>query len=209
MRCCVLKQQQIRGDLMAKKALSRELIISTAFGMVDEDGLDKFSVRSLAANLGCQASSLYNHIKNEHDILLEVAKLAAKAYVDHVEEYVKGVPLEEVTLKSADAFRVFLKEHRHLYYLMIDEDMIYDPEFAQSREIFTAPIYMILKIYGIEDKATMDHLYVAMRVITHGFATLDALGVFDHLSVDAVHSYHVLCQGIIDKMIEFGKKEKL
>lgn len=193
---------------MTKKVLSRELIISTAFQMIDENGMDKFSVRSLASKLGFQVSSLYNHVKSEYDILLEVAKLAAKAYVNHVMEYTKGVPLEETTLKSADAFRVFLKEHRHLYYLMIDDKVISDPEFAQSLEIFTTPIYMIFKLYGIEDKATMDHLYVAMRVITHGFATLDALGVFDHLSVDPAESYHLLSQGLIDKMIELGEKEK-
>ncbi len=192
---------------MAKKVLSRDLIISTAFQMIDEYGVDKFSVRSLASKLGFQVSSLYNHIKNEYEVLLEVAKLAAKAYTDHVIEYTKGVPSEEFTLKSADAFRVFLKEHRHLYYLMIDDKVICDPEFAESLKIFTEPIYMILKLHGIEDEATMDHLYVAMRVITHGFATLDAIGVFDHLSVDPVTSYHLLSQGLIDKMIELGQKE--
>ncbi|MBQ4105927.1 MAG: TetR/AcrR family transcriptional regulator [Clostridia bacterium] len=191
---------------MAKRFLTRELIVSVAFQMVDENGLDGFSVRQLAAKLGVQGSSLYNHIKNEYDIFLEVAKLAADMYANYVAEYTKGLPLDEATLKAGDAFRNFLKEHPHLYKLLLDQRFSGDPEFDKVLDSFTTPIYVILQMYGVEDKAEMDRLYIAMRVVTHGFGSLDSTGVFDSLSVDATESYHNMIKAVIDVMKKLGKK---
>ncbi len=192
---------------MTKKFLSRDLIVSVAFQMIDENGTDNFSIRQLATKLGVQASSLYNHIKNEYDLLLEVAKLAAVMYTDYIEATVAGLPLEEATYKAGDAFRIFLKDHKYLYELLLDQRFLGDPEFEKAIESFVQPIYFILRQYGVEDKDSMDHMYVAMRVVTHGFSTLDSLGVFDNLSIDATESYHMMIQSVIDMMKNLSKKD--
>jgi len=192
---------------MAKRFLSRELIISEAFQMIDESGTDAFSVRGVAARLGVQVSSLYNHIENEFDLLKEVAKRAAAMYTDYIEAEVTGLGIEEATYKAGDAFRVFLKEHRYLYDLMLDDRWIGDPEFDKEIERFTQPIYFLMSLYGVTDKASMDHAYVAMRVVTHGFGTLDSLGVFDKLSVDPTESYHRMIRSVIEMMKKDSEKE--
>ncbi|MBQ7386348.1 MAG: TetR/AcrR family transcriptional regulator [Ruminococcus sp.] len=189
---------------MSKKFLSKELIVSVAFQMIDEMGTDNFSIRQLAARLGVQVSSLYNHIKNEYDLLLEVAKLSSVMYTDYIQESVSGLPLEEATYKAGFAFRTFLKEHKYLYALLLDQRWIGDPEFEKAIERFVEPIYFILEQYGIEDKPSQDHMYVAMRVVTHGFSTLDSLGVFDNLSVDPADSYRMMMQGVINMMKDLG-----
>lgn len=190
-----------------KRFLSQELIVSVSFQMIDENGMDAFSVRQLAAKLGVQVSSLYNHINNEYDLLLQVAKLAASMYTDYIDDAVEGLPLEEATYKAGDAFRTFASEHKYLYELLLDRRWIGDPEFENANERFTQPIFYILQQYGVEDKTAMDHLYVAMRVVTHGFSSLDSLGVFDGLSVDTTESYHMMIKSVIDMMKNLSKKD--
>ena len=191
---------------MSKRFLSRELIVSVAFQMIDENGINSFSVRQLAAKLGVQVSSLYNHIENEYDLLLEVAKLAAVMYADYIEDMVKGLPLDEAAYKAGDAFRDFTREHKFLYELLLDRRWIGNPEFDKAIEKFTQPIYYLMQD-SVKDKASQDHIYVAMRVVTHGFASLDSIGVFDGLSVDATESYHMMIKSVLDMMNELSKKE--
>ena len=191
---------------MGKRFLSRELIISEAFQTIDESGTDAFSVRGVAARLGVQVSSLYNHIENEFDLLKEVAKRAAAMYTEHIEAEVAELGIEEATYKAGDAFRVFLKEHWYLYDLMLDDRWIGDPEFDKAIERFTQPIYYLMSLYGVTDKASMDYAYVAMRVVTHGFGTLDSLGLFDKLSVDPTESYHRMIRSVIEMMKKDSEK---
>ena len=192
---------------MSKHFLSRELIVSKAFRMIDESGTDAFSLRGLAAGLGVQVSSLYNHIENELDLLREVVIRAGEMYTEHIECAVAGLGVEEATYRAGDAFLIFLKEHRHLYDLMTNERWIGDPEFEKAIERFTQPIYYLLSLYGVKDKESMDHAYVAMRVVTHGFGTLDSLGAFDRLSVDPRESYHRMIRSVIEMMKRDSARE--
>lgn len=49
--------------------LTRERVIQTAVELIDREGLDAFSVRRLAAGLGVDPMSLYNHVANKDEIL--------------------------------------------------------------------------------------------------------------------------------------------
>ncbi len=191
---------------MTKKFLSRELIVSVAFQMIDEKGKENFSMRQLAAKLGVQVSSLYNHVNNEFDLLLQVAKLAATMYTDYIQEQIAGLPIDESTVKAGDCFRAFLKEHKYLYELLIDPRWISDSEFDKVIEAFTQPIYLIAQMYGVTDKEDLDNMYIAMRTVTHGFSTLDAIGVFDQLSIDPAEGYHMMIESVINMMKKLSEK---
>lgn len=192
---------------MTKRNLSRALIISTAFSMIDEKGTGAFSIRQLATRLGVQVSSLYNHIDNEYDLLLEVARCSADMYADYVAEMVDGLSPVEAAYKGGDAFRTFINQHKYLYALLLDSRWIGDPEFAKVTERFTQPIGT-LTFDGIDDKEALEHIYIAMRVVTHGFSSLDALGVFDELSIDTTESYHKLIKCVVDMMADLAKKSE-
>jgi AcrR family transcriptional regulator len=58
----------------ARKPLSRERIIRAALKQVDRRGAEAFSMRSLAADLGVEAMSLYNHVPNKAALLDGVAE---------------------------------------------------------------------------------------------------------------------------------------
>lgn len=192
---------------MSKRCLSKDLIISKAFDMIDEIGVDNFSIRQLAKELGVQVSSLYNHIDNERDLLLEVSKSAAELYVEIITKTIDGVAKEDAPYVSGDAFREFATKHKYLYELLIDSRWIGDKDFEKVNKIFTQPID-ILTMEGITDIEDIEITYIAMRVVTHGFSSLDANGVFDNLNVDKTKAYHFLIKNVVDMMEKFSKKNK-
>ncbi len=50
-------------------ALSRARVCAEALALVDEEGLDALTMRRLGARLGCEAMSLYRHVKDKADLL--------------------------------------------------------------------------------------------------------------------------------------------
>ncbi|MFE3323871.1 TetR/AcrR family transcriptional regulator C-terminal domain-containing protein [Streptomyces sp. NPDC059176] len=59
-----------RRELPRPRApLNRQRIVEAALVIIDEDGVDGLSMRRIAARLGVQAMSLYNHVRSKDDIL--------------------------------------------------------------------------------------------------------------------------------------------
>ncbi|MER7661987.1 TetR/AcrR family transcriptional regulator C-terminal domain-containing protein [Streptomyces sp. NPDC096193] len=60
-------QSPARGA--AREPLSRERIIESALRIIDDEGVEALSMRRIAAALGVQAMSLYNHVGGKADVL--------------------------------------------------------------------------------------------------------------------------------------------
>ena len=58
---------------MPRDTLSREKVLDAALRLADQHGLGALSMRKLAAELGVEAMSLYNHVANKADLLDGVA----------------------------------------------------------------------------------------------------------------------------------------
>lgn len=56
-----------------RELLSRRAIVARAVAIVDEDGVEALSLRSLARDLGVSAPALYDHILSKDDLLRLVA----------------------------------------------------------------------------------------------------------------------------------------
>lgn len=52
-----------------RRPLSRERVLRAAIALADEAGLGSLTMRRLGQQLGVEAMSLYNHVKNKDDIL--------------------------------------------------------------------------------------------------------------------------------------------
>ncbi|HIB67184.1 MAG TPA: TetR family transcriptional regulator [Phycisphaerales bacterium] len=85
---------------MSRGTLSREAIIDGAIKLIDQRGLDKLSMRALGKELGVEAMSLYNHVKNKSELL------------DGVQErLLEQLDLQELVRTIALNFRALLKAH--------------------------------------------------------------------------------------------------
>jgi TetR/AcrR family transcriptional regulator, tetracycline repressor protein len=56
--------------------ISKRDVCQTALRMIDENGIDNFSVRRLASEVGVNAASFYHHFDNKEAILAGAAQLA-------------------------------------------------------------------------------------------------------------------------------------
>ena len=57
----------------SKRSLSRTRIVDAALAMIDRDGVDAFSMRQFAAELGVTPMALYNHFDGKLELLRNVA----------------------------------------------------------------------------------------------------------------------------------------
>ncbi len=92
---------------MARVRLSRERILDAALELIDAEGLDAVSMRTLAARLGVQAMSLYHHFANKaalFDGLHERLLLQMRVEVD-------GLGWDEALRQLARSYRAVAAAH--------------------------------------------------------------------------------------------------
>ena len=77
------------GVETAKKArapLTRERVLRAAVAMADERGVEALTMRALGQELGVEAMSLYNHVKNKAEILSGIVDVVCEEIVAAVNE---------------------------------------------------------------------------------------------------------------------------
>lgn len=89
-----------------RAGLTRDVVVRAAVAFADGRGIEKLSMRKLAATLGVEAMSLYNHIQNKEDLI--------KAMLEEVTRHF-SVP------EGAGDWRAFLVHRgRSMYRALVD-----------------------------------------------------------------------------------------
>jgi AcrR family transcriptional regulator len=114
--------------------LTRQRIVEVASALVDAEGLDAVSVRRLAAELGVQGPSLYNHFATKSEILDAVAD-AVVAQVD-----VSAFDRHD----WAEALRIWAKS----YHAVLSAHPNIVPVLAQGPGTRPAALAMADAVYG-------------------------------------------------------------
>ncbi len=96
--------------------LTRQRVVDAAVALIDRDGLDGFSLRRLAADLGVDPMSIYNHVANKDDLLDAVvgsfmAEISLSADDD--------TPWQDQVRQSARSFRRAALAHPQAATLML------------------------------------------------------------------------------------------
>jgi AcrR family transcriptional regulator len=52
-----------------RPGLTRDRIVAAAIRCADREGMERLSMRALAGDLGVEAMSLYNHVRNKEDLI--------------------------------------------------------------------------------------------------------------------------------------------
>jgi AcrR family transcriptional regulator len=69
-------QKKSRGaTAVDAPAISREAVVRTALAVIDESGLENFSLATVASRLQIKTPSLYYHFRDKSEILSEVARI--------------------------------------------------------------------------------------------------------------------------------------
>ncbi|TIU61691.1 MAG: TetR family transcriptional regulator, partial [Mesorhizobium sp.] len=91
------KRKRTRGRL------SREMIEDAAFEVIEREGLSGFSMRKLAAALGCEAMSIYHHFPSQ-----------AHLYETLVDRQMSALVVPDESLPWRERVRVGMQEFRRV-----------------------------------------------------------------------------------------------
>ena len=175
---------------MSRKGLNREIIVETTIKIIEEKGVQEFSLRSLAGMLGIKTASLYNHIDNINDLFYETGVYALKMLEKHLKSAVNGKARDEALRSLAYAYLDFAHAHRNLYdfimYIRTKGHVGVD-EFVTSAN---APIAEVLSMYRLTPIQRV-HRHRLLRSILHGFITQERSGFFTYSSESLQKSYEV------------------
>ncbi|MWB78014.1 TetR family transcriptional regulator [Pseudooceanicola sp. 216_PA32_1] len=98
------RKKRARND--EEPALSRERIVATALQLIDEKGLDVFSLRAVAKALGVYPTALYWHVPNRNALVVEV--------IGHVLSEVvppRDLPWEPWLRSFITSYRTVIRRH--------------------------------------------------------------------------------------------------
>jgi AcrR family transcriptional regulator len=96
-----------------REPLTRQRIIRAALGIMDREGLDAVTMRRIGRDLGVEAMSLYNHVRDKEDILDGICEeVLAEFRIPQVDSWV------EAARRGAREYRRLLLAHPNVITLM-------------------------------------------------------------------------------------------
>jgi AcrR family transcriptional regulator len=107
---------QIEGsDRPRREPLTRGRIVEAALRIMDEEGLDAVSMRRVGRELGVEAMSLYNHVRDKEDVLDGVSEAVLSEFrIPQTDDWV------EAARDTAREFRRLLLAHPAVITLMTE-----------------------------------------------------------------------------------------
>ncbi|WP_246843077.1 TetR/AcrR family transcriptional regulator C-terminal domain-containing protein [Allokutzneria sp. NRRL B-24872] len=114
--------------------VTREKVLAAALTLVEENGIEGLSMRKLAAAVGVEAMSLYNHVPNKDAVIDGIAELVIQRMV---------LPEPTGSWKAdlralADAFRAAATGHPHAARLLLTRQLVSGGSLAASNAALAA-----------------------------------------------------------------------
>jgi AcrR family transcriptional regulator len=113
-------------------------IVEAARKLLEAEGSEGLSMRTLAERLGIRAPSLYKHFPSKEALEAAVISQAFEEQAERFEAALKGS--DEPVAAMAKAYRTFARRHPHLYRLMTERPLNRELLSAGSEERAGAPV---------------------------------------------------------------------
>jgi AcrR family transcriptional regulator len=147
----------------------------------------------VAARLGVQPPSLYNHVAGLPGLYRELALLNARRLADRLAQVAIGKSGSQALIALAEAYRTYIKEYSGLYMATLQASRNQGPADAELQEMENRIVGIVLAVlasFGLADEAAV-HAARGIRSLVHGFATLEIAGGFG-LPLDCDESFRRL-----------------
>lgn len=188
-----------------KAKFTREEVISAAFGIVGEEGLDALTARSLGEKLGSSARPLFTLFGGMDEIRAEVVAKAKELYDGYISEGLKGTPAFKGV---GTAYIRFAAERPKLFNLLFMREQTGKPTkdsvlglIDRNEEII---LQSVIDSYGFaREEAKL--LYLHLWIYSHGIAVLLATKVCTFTANEISEMLTEVCTGLIKKFRAEGK----
>lgn len=152
--------------------IDRELVIIAARQLIEDDGLEKLSLRKLADELGVKAPSLYRYFKNKTAILRAVNEDTSQRLAQALQEAIdpeEALQAQLITL--AHAYRKFAHDNRLTYGLLMTNTI---EDIQPPDEILTQNVLPLQALFAqwVGEAASLPALRGAFALL-HGWSMLE------------------------------------
>ena len=182
---------------MGRRGLNAEVIMEAAIELVEEKGYRNFSMRELAARLGVQPASLYNHVNGIEEVNTAVG-MHGITYSDFTEAL--GI--------MADAYRKFAMESPELYQAIIEMRTSENEELKHAIQRIIHP-FLVLIGREVKDHEKTVNLQRTIRSALHGFVSLEQEGYLTYENPDSSTSFRYMVESLAVLVMREGEKERL
>lgn len=162
---------------MPRAGLTPAIVVEEAVRLVDEVGLDRLTLASLAQRLGVALPSLYKHIRGLDALRQKVSAFATAEFAERLGDAAVGRAGTDAIRAVAAAYREYARRHPGRYLTtqwVPDAD---DPQHVAAGNRAVGVVYAILRGYGLSGDEAV-HATRALRSALHGFVVLENAGGF-------------------------------
>jgi AcrR family transcriptional regulator len=158
-----------RSSRRRRDPMSRDAIVTAAIGLLDRDGLDAFSMRRLAEELGTGAASLYWHVGSKDGLLdLVLDEVIGEGKVPDPDPGHWADQLRQIARDQRAA------THRHPWIVRVSIGRI---PMGPNALRYTERILAILRAGGLPPRLAVQG-YLLLIATVNGF-TIDETGIDD------------------------------
>ena len=154
-----------------KKGIDKQAVFDESEKLLENVGIDRFSLRELSRRLGIKPASLYNHISGIDEIYKYLSKRASDGMKNTLLEAMKDKPADEAFVAGAFAYWRFAEQNHELYSVLIRARSSKDEETIKLGLESFAPLRELIKSYGVP-KEKSSHFIRSFRAFLHGFVEI-------------------------------------
>ncbi|MEX3624017.1 TetR/AcrR family transcriptional regulator [Viridibacillus arvi] len=176
--------------------LDLSIILEKTTELVDENGVDKLSLGSLAEKLGVRPPSLYNHFEGLNGLKQKLAIHGVEKLHEYMLQAAVGKAGDDAVRAVSAAYIQFVRTHPGLYDASNRFADTNDIELQRAQESVVKLVVQVLQAYNLNDETAI-HMVRGLRSILHGFTSIEHMGGFGMpLDIDA--SFLILINTFIE-----------
>ena len=177
-------------------------MVRAAAELADAAGLDSVTVATVAARLGIQAPSLYNHVAGLAGLRRDLALAGLAGLTRRLERATVGKSGDQALEALAWAYRAYAREHPGTYAAAQRAPEEGDSAWRAAGADVVGLVVAVLASYGMEGDDAL-HATRGLRSLMHGFIALEAAGGFG-LPLDLDESFRRLLQVYLAGLRQHG-----
>ena len=162
---------------MPRAGLTPASVVDAAAEIANAEGLAAVTLTGLAARFGVRPPSLYKHVANLDAIHRALALRGLEEATAAIRTATVGKARDDALFALAHAYWRFARAAPGLYAASLRPPASAERDLAKAGEALIGTLTAVLAGYGVKGDDAL-HAARGLRIIIHGFVSLDAAGGF-------------------------------
>lgn len=152
------------------KKIDHQAVMEAALALIEAQGEDGLSMRTLAAELGVSANALYRYYPTKADLSYALADEAGRLLLEQIQADTAGRTGLDTIMGSCLAYLRFARSRPHLYAIKMRHSRRDGHEPASHQALWA---YVLGLVQGLPTPWPVDELAQGLWAYLHGLVELD------------------------------------